>query len=106
MTALPGFQSFQTLKQSAIDLNGLNVWNDLNQRLRSRHCALSASAVSVRVMNQITPRYVLGAASAIDFISASPFSNWPPIILSMFMNRWIALAIKLFSPVMLHVTAV
>ena len=81
MTALRGFQSFdtfqsfQTLKQSGIDLNGLNVWNSLNQRLRSRRCALSASAVSVRVMSQITPRYCLGADSTTDFMLARPVSN-------------------------------
>ena len=49
---------------------------------------------------------VLGAASATAFISASPFSNCPPIILSMFMTRWMALAMKLFLPSMLHVTTV
>ena len=46
------------------------------------------------------------AASATAFICASPFSNCPPIILSMFMTRWMALAMKLFLPSMLHVTTV
>ena len=49
---------------------------------------------------------VLGADSATAFICASPFSNCPPIILSMFMTRWMALAMKLFRPSMLHVTTV
>ena len=46
MTTLRGFQSFdmfqsfQTLKQAGIDLNGLN------QRLRSRLCVLGVSAVN------------------------------------------------------------
>src|SRR5256885_14432101 len=53
-----------------------------------------------------SPRYCLGAASATDFMAANPCSNWPPTILSMFMKRWIALAMKLFLPNMLHVTAV
>ena len=46
--------------------------------------------------------YDLGAASATAFIAASPLSNWSPIIRSMFMTRWIALATKFFSPVMVH----
>ena len=37
-------------------------------------------------------RGYFGAASATFFMSASPFSNWPPTILSMFMKRWSALA--------------
>jgi hypothetical protein len=37
-------------------------------------------------------------------IAASPFSNWPPIISSMFMNGPMALTAKPFLPVMLHTT--
>jgi hypothetical protein len=44
--------------------------------------------------------------SANDFNAARPFSKSPPTILSMSMNRQNALEIKLFSPVMAHVTAV
>jgi hypothetical protein len=50
-----------------------------------------------------SPRYCLGAASTTDFMLATPFSNWPPIILSMLMNKWIALAMKFFAPVMVLV---
>ena len=52
------------------------------------------------------PPYCLGASSNSEFICARPCSNWPPIILSMFMTRPIPLAMNLFSPAMLHVTAV
>src|SRR2546430_17019685 len=45
-------------------------------------------------------------ALPIYFSRASPFSKLSPIILSMLMNRWTALAMKLAWPVMLHVTAV
>jgi hypothetical protein len=46
------------------------------------------------------------AASATDLICANPCSKSPPIIRSMSMNRPIALTMKLFRPVKLHVTAV
>src|SRR2546426_10850307 len=52
------------------------------------------------------PHHGLGAASTTDFNCASPFSKLPPIILSMSMNRWTTLAMKLTLPAMLHVTAV
>src|SRR5204862_2713328 len=44
--------------------------------------------------------------STTAFICDSPCSKAPPIILSMLMTRWIALATKFFRPVMVHVTAV
>src|SRR5713226_5813888 len=46
------------------------------------------------------------AASVTEFICARPCSNWPPTILSQFMNRPTALERKLFLPYMLQVTAV
>src|SRR5579872_2289818 len=46
------------------------------------------------------------AASTTDFNFANPFSNSPPSILSMFMNRQTALLTKFFSPKMLQVTIV
>src|SRR2546427_11318116 len=52
------------------------------------------------------PHHGLGAASTTDFNCASPFSELPPIILSMSMNRWTTLAMKLTLPAMLHVTTV
>src|SRR6266404_215558 len=58
------------------------------------------------LLRQVSDSYALGAASATVFIAASPLSNWSPIIRSMLMTRWIALAMKFLSPVMLHVTRV
>ena len=43
--------------------------------------------VMSELLNLISWRYCLSDASTTDFMSASPFSNWPPIILSMFMNK-------------------
>src|SRR4029077_18014772 len=50
--------------------------------------------------------YFFAAVSATDFIWPSPWSNCPPIILSIFITRPIALVIKFFLPVMFHVTVV
>src|SRR6266478_3448340 len=62
--------------------------------------------IATGLLRQVSDSYALGAASATVFIAASPLSNWSPIIRSMLMTRWIALAMKFLSPVMLHVTMV
>ena len=67
---------------------------------------LSLRSECVRAMVNAAAAYGFGAPSTIDFISVSPLSNCPPIILSMFMNRWMALAMKFLSPDMLQVTTV
>ena len=56
----------------------------------------------------IRPRrpYCLFGASAACFMSASPFSNGPPHILSMLRHSPMALDTKFFSPDMVHVTTV
>src|SRR5687767_13408991 len=58
------------------------------------------------VFRVLSGDYSLGVASATVLIAANPFSNWSPIILSMFMNRHMALAMKWFLPVIVHVTTV
>ena len=74
--------------------------------IAARFAATHPRSWSWRVSSEDLQDDVRGAASVTAFICASPFSNCPPIILSMFMTRWMALAMKLFLPSMLHVTTV
>ena len=109
------------MKQVIFSAGNRNTDDDLCEKLVSFEATAQwtkrAQPVAVVVAFELCPRlsvgaivntvdYCLGADSTIDFISAIPLSNWPPIILSMFMNRWMALAMKFLSPDMLHVTIV
>src|SRR5882762_4194168 len=80
---------FQSVRQEAISLHSRCAAGFLNSNLSYE-----------------PPPYFFPAASAADFKSASPFSNWLPIILSQSMKSPTALAMKLFLPDMLHITTV
>src|SRR5579871_1118134 len=100
------FSSLFSARNLRFTVYGLSLVNG-QWSLVFGHSAFSIQCPELDVgRSMLDVQGVQGAASAADFKSARPFSNWLPTILSMFMKSPINLQIKLLFPNMLQVTIV